>query len=253
MPRLDEARAPDIVVEGTSQLLDTGRERRLTDDRVAPYRTEQLGARDELAGALDQGREHGGRPRREPHLALAGPQTPAPRIEAVTTEANFPFHQPFRRPADPRPVLRRISPFSWDFARRGDLPSEPSGSTTRTPMTRRSLHDVSPQSADRSLRADLSDRSIRPGPADRGSCRLRHARRQGPGREEGRAAAAGAALLAGRKLPHAGRGPVGSRTAEPRGRGQWEGLALHAGSVRLDVPGGVQGRGGGTDSHRPRP
>src|SRR5262245_51916098 len=92
VPGLDEARAPGIIGERASELLDACRERRVADDRVPPYRPEQLGARDGLPGSLDQHRQHGGRPGCELDLARAGPELPGPWIEAVTTEANFSSH-----------------------------------------------------------------------------------------------------------------------------------------------------------------
>src|SRR5262245_48057203 len=131
MPRLDEARTPGIIVEGPPQLLDARRERRVTDDRISPHGAEQLRARDQLAGALDQGSEHGRRPRRDFHLALAGPETTALRMEAVATEDNLLFHQPFPGAPCRRPLPRRISPFSWDFAGRGFLPSRQLDDTRR--------------------------------------------------------------------------------------------------------------------------
>jgi hypothetical protein len=47
MHRLDDARRARVLVEGTPELLDAARQRRLADDGVGPDPVEQLGLRDQ--------------------------------------------------------------------------------------------------------------------------------------------------------------------------------------------------------------
>ncbi|HEV8635608.1 MAG TPA: hypothetical protein VG370_15390 [Chloroflexota bacterium] len=115
--RLDEARAPGVILQRLAQLPDTGRERGLSDDGIAPHGREQLLARHGLSRAADQDGQHGGGLRGEPDLALAGPQPPGPGIEPVTPEGNLASHHVLRRPSARRRRLRKISRLSHDFQR----------------------------------------------------------------------------------------------------------------------------------------
>src|SRR5262245_34770310 len=95
VPRLDEARAPGVIVERAPELLNARGERGVAHDRIAPHGTEELAPRDQLAGTPDQRRQHGCRPGSELHLALTGPEATTPRIESVATEPDLLAHRRF--------------------------------------------------------------------------------------------------------------------------------------------------------------
>jgi hypothetical protein len=86
---LDESGAPDVVGQRAAKLLDTRRERRVADHRVAPHALEQLLPGDQLTGARDERGQDGGRPRREADLAPASPQPARPGIEAMAVEGDL--------------------------------------------------------------------------------------------------------------------------------------------------------------------